>query len=197
MPRQIDELRLFEVVTELFVCQGYSGTTTKVIAARAGVNEATLFRRYGGKAELVCAALRDRLEQVPLRSLVATDDLAADLVQVVEAYLQTYRQVGAVFPVLLVEAARHLELRRALEVAWFNIQAVVRIVAHHQARGSLREESPLLAVSALIGPMFVVGLVQRVQPEMPLQVDVEAHVRGFLEGRAVSGSTQARPGGSW
>lgn len=196
MPRQIDEPHLFDAVTDLFVSEGYTGMTTKVIAARAGVNEVTLFRRYGGKADLVCAALRARLERVPLGSLVAADDLEADLVRVVEAYWETYRQVGAVIPLLLVEATRHPELRPALEVAWTNIHAVARIVAHHQARGRLRQESPFLAVLALVGPMFVVGLARQAWPELPLQTDAEAHVRGFLQGRAGEDSPRAAQAGA-
>ncbi len=180
---------MFEAATRLFVSKGYAGTTTKAVATQAGVNEATLFRRYGGKAELICAALRARLEAVPLRTLAATDDLEADLVTIVQAYLLTQEQVGALLPMLLVEVPQHAELRPALDVVWTNIHGVSQIIAHHQERGALQHEPPLLTVSALIGPMFAVGLARRAQMvELPLRVDVAAHVRGFLGGRAVSGN---------
>ncbi len=188
MPRRIDEARLFEAVLQLWVSEGFAGTTTKAIATRAGVNEATLFRRYGGKAELVVTALGARLATVPLRSATASDELEADLVHIVEAYLQTYRQVGAVFPLLLVEAARNPELRPALEVVRENIEVVVGIIAHHQARGSLREENPLTTAMALLSPLFVAGLTQAALPELPLAIDTAAHVRGFLAGRGVRGA---------
>lgn len=188
MPRQIEEARVFDAVVELWVREGYAGTTTKAIAANAGVNEATLFRRYGGKAELVRVALVAQLEGVPLRTLAATDDLGADLSRVVEGYLETYRQIGAVFPLLLIEVARHPELRPALGAAWTNVGALLEIVAHHQARGALREEPPLLTMLSLIGPLFVIGLVRQAQPDLPVEVNVEAHVQAFLHGRAAAGS---------
>jgi AcrR family transcriptional regulator len=187
MPRQINEGRVFDAVLQLWVREGYAGTTTRAIAELAGVNEATLFRRYGGKAGVVCAALRARLEQVPLRRVTATDDLRADLVRVVQAYLETLSEVGAVFPLLLVEVPRFPELGPVLEVGWTNIGAVVQVVVHHQQRGALRSESPRTAVMALLGPLFVDGLARQAQSDPLPQVDPEAFVESFLRGRGRAG----------
>lgn len=43
----------------LFVEQGYSATTTRQIAAEAGIAEPTLFRNFGSKAELFEATILD------------------------------------------------------------------------------------------------------------------------------------------
>lgn len=191
MPRQIDEAQVLEAALARFVADGYAGATTKEIAAEAGVNEATLFRRFGGKAELVLAALRAALQAVPLRGLRPSEDLEADLLRVLEAYQQTYAQVGAVFPLLMVEAARHPELRPALDEAWTNLSAVFAIFAHHQARGALREEPPLVAANALLGPLLAMGLFAQALPGRPLPpIDPAALVRGFLEGRRIEGSAR-------
>ncbi|GEM_PF-632465 len=192
MPRRIDETAVFESATRLFVSWGYDGTTTKTIASLAGVNEATLFRRYGGKAELICAALSAQLEGVPLATVETTDDVEADLVGIVRAYLQTQDQVGAVIPMLLVEVPQHRELRPALDKVWANLQAIAQIIVHHQARGALPQELPLLTLSALIGPLFVVGLARRarlVDRALEVEVEVERYVRAFLQGRAVPGAS--------
>jgi len=185
MPKKINEQQLFETVLKFWVERGYAGATTKQIATRAGVNEATLFRRYGGKAELVVAAIRASLRAVPLRDLRATDNVEGVLIRIVEAYLETYRQVGAVFPLLLVEVTRHPELRPAVDVAQENIGFLIRIIEHHQDRGALQKESPFSTLSAFIGPLFVVGLFTKVQG-VTVPIDVEAHVRAFLGGRETS-----------
>ncbi|MDT2545940.1 TetR/AcrR family transcriptional regulator [Enterococcus raffinosus] len=44
---------------KLIVEKGYSGMTTKDIAIEAQVNEATLFRQFGSKKELLLATLRE------------------------------------------------------------------------------------------------------------------------------------------
>ena len=44
--------RLLEAASELFAQRGYRGTTTRDIAAAAGITERTLFRQVGSKAAL-------------------------------------------------------------------------------------------------------------------------------------------------
>ena len=48
MPRRIDVDAVLAAAVSVFAEKGYRTTTTKEIAERAGVNEVTLFRRYGG-----------------------------------------------------------------------------------------------------------------------------------------------------
>jgi len=187
MPKLIDEGRVFTAVLELFVARGYSMTATKEIARSAGVNEATLFRRYGSKAELIVSAVRAHLQDVPLRHLRATDDVEADLMRIVEAYLETNSEVGAVIPLLLVEASRHPELGPALAAAWENTRVVLGIIEHHQARGALGEEPALAIMTALVGPLLVLGMFRKATPQQStFDVDVEQHVRAFLHGRGTA-----------
>ena len=51
------QLKIMEATMTLIIEKGYSGATTKNIAALAGVNECTIFRRFSGKKEIVLAAL--------------------------------------------------------------------------------------------------------------------------------------------
>ncbi|MBC5815773.1 MAG: TetR/AcrR family transcriptional regulator [Candidatus Eremiobacteraeota bacterium] len=47
--------RIFNAAREIFALKGPHGTTTREIADRAGVNEATLFRHFGNKSALLDA----------------------------------------------------------------------------------------------------------------------------------------------
>jgi hypothetical protein len=123
------------------------------------------------------------LQNVPLRTLTATNDMEADLGNIVRSFLETNRQVGAIFPLLLVEVSRHPELRPALDVAWENVGYLISTLKHHQARGALQRENPLNTLGALVGPLFVTGMIQKVDPDPPT-IDVEEYVRAFLHGRA-------------
>ena len=152
MPKAIDENRVFEVTATLFVRHGYAGTKTKEIAEAAGVNEATLFRRYGSKAMLIGAAMGHQWRDVPLADLGPSNDLEADLVTIVEAYLETNRLLGAIVPALLVELARSADLRDAFGAALDNVRGLAAILQHHQTAGRLRAEAPMTALVALIGP---------------------------------------------
>ncbi|GAA0612623.1 hypothetical protein GCM10009547_13280 [Sporichthya brevicatena] len=53
---EVEQL-LLESARHLFATQGYAHTTTRQIAARAGVHEPTVYRRFGSKAGLYRAAV--------------------------------------------------------------------------------------------------------------------------------------------
>ena len=49
------QIRIIDATMRLIIEKGYSKTTTKNIAAIAGVNESTIFRRFREKKEIVLA----------------------------------------------------------------------------------------------------------------------------------------------
>lgn len=55
-PQELERL-ILDAARDLFAAQGYTGTTTREIASRAGVHEPLLYRRYGSKAGLYRAAV--------------------------------------------------------------------------------------------------------------------------------------------
>ncbi len=65
----------------LFERNGTRGTTTRVVAEQAGVNEATLFRHFGSKRALLDAMREEACGVEQFRSILASlpgDDFAAD-----------------------------------------------------------------------------------------------------------------------
>lgn len=51
------EARIIAAGTELFVREGYTATTMAAIASRAGVSVQSLYLRFGGKSDILAAAL--------------------------------------------------------------------------------------------------------------------------------------------
>ena len=184
MPKIIDETSVFRTVVDMLVSHGYEGATTKEIAEIAGVNEATLFRKYGSKAELFEKAVNHQLSDAPLNRLVYTGDLKNDLQTIIEAYLETNEMYGEIIPTLLVELPRHPELKGAFDTARENIQVVVKIIQEYQTQGLLRQdESPLTSLNALIGPMMTGHMIRRANLSLPApDMDARAHVDIFLHG---------------
>lgn len=196
MPKVIDESRVFEKAVALFVATGYEGTTTKEIAAAAGVNEATLFRRYGSKAKLIETAIDHQWRDVPLRAVNYSGNLENDLVAIVEAYVETSRLRGAIVPVLLVELARNQDLSGAFGLAMSNIRALAEIVARHQKGGRLRPEDPMTTVTTLLAPLMVDEMFRRTSVgPLPARIDAAEHVRAFLNGRSPDGVATAKQAG--
>jgi AcrR family transcriptional regulator len=64
--------RILTAATGLFARLGYRGTTTRQIATEAGVNEVTIYRRYGCKRNLYCAVIESELETIDVRKDMLT-----------------------------------------------------------------------------------------------------------------------------
>ena len=60
--------RILGAAATVYAQYGFRGATTRLIAAEAGVNEVTLFRTFGSKAQLLQAMLHSQVEsqEVPL-----------------------------------------------------------------------------------------------------------------------------------
>jgi AcrR family transcriptional regulator len=65
--------RILAAAARVYAQYGFRGATTRLIAAEAGVNEVTLFRTFGSKAELLQAMLQSQVTSSA--APVLTDDL--------------------------------------------------------------------------------------------------------------------------
>ena len=185
MPKLIDETKLFETVVHVFAERGYAAAKTQDIAERAGVNEATLYRRYGTKAALVSRALGHCLARSPFSALECTSDVSADLVAVVEAYEKTQDSYGGAVMTLLTEIPRHDELAVALEALMPNLARAAKIIAHHQCSGALDDGHPMQLLLTLVAPLMAEGLWSRAGAQkVGRTTSASMRVRHFLRGHA-------------
>jgi len=69
--------KILDAAMETFAEQGYRGAVTRVIAARAGVAEKTLFAHYGSKATLFAAAMAPGLDA--MMGATAVKELVGEL----------------------------------------------------------------------------------------------------------------------
>jgi AcrR family transcriptional regulator len=183
MPKRIDEAELFRVAVAVFAESGYRATTTQEIARRAGVNEVTLFRRYGDKASLINAALTTVLADTSFARVETTDDVHADLVALVRAYAQTAQTYGGAVMTLLTDASRYPELREAMTALIPNLLNAARLIEAHQGSGHLAQGDPMQKVVTLIAPQLVSGLWARAGAAVPgPPFDPDAFVAEFLNG---------------
>ena len=184
MPKVIDETKLFSAALEILIAHGYEGATTQKIAKVAGVNEVTLFRKYGSKAGLFEKVIEHQLADTPLNKLAYTGDLEADLLAIVEAYVETNETHGDIIPLLLVEMPRYPDLQGSFNTPWKNLQGIIKIIQKYQEQGRLRIEPPLACLSALIGPILTSQMLRHTNLNLPVPaMDSQAHVDAFLNGR--------------
>jgi AcrR family transcriptional regulator len=184
MPKVIDETKIFSAALDILVSHGYEGATTQKIADIAGVNEVTLFRKYGSKAGLFEKVVEHQLSDTPLNKLVYSGELEADLLAIVEAYVETNQTHGNIIPLLLIEMPRNPDLQGSFSTPWKNIQTILHIIQKYQEQGQLKNEPPLASLSALIGPVLVSQMIRHANLNLPVPaIDLQAHVEAFLHGR--------------
>jgi AcrR family transcriptional regulator len=187
MPRQIDVDRLFETTVTVFAERGYQACTTQEIARRSGVNEVTLFRRYGDKAALINAALKHALTRSPFARLTITDDVAADLSALVRAYADSVQQYGGAMLTLLTEVPRQEVLREAVDALTPNMHNAAKVIAAHQELGHLAPGDPMKMLTILIAPLMAFGLWERVGDVVKgTDCDPDTVVAAFLGGHRIA-----------
>jgi len=102
--------QIIEAAITLFGCHGYSGTTTRALAAAAGVSEATIFKHFPTKDALHLAAFARRAQ-------VGTDDLIAEL-DALAARGEDEALLRRVFGVILHGYGVDRDMQRMLLFAW-------------------------------------------------------------------------------
>ncbi|ANE80276.1 hypothetical protein A7U43_14020 [Mycobacterium adipatum] len=163
--------------------KGFAGLTTRRVAELAGVNEVTIFRRFGSKSGLINAAFER--EAAAMSDAVGdySADLRGDLRRMVTAVWDATGRRRAVLPAILSELATNAELRSAASHSVREMTRVTDIIAKYQQRGLLIDEPPLQAYAALVGPLVYLGIVSRLLPDPP-ELDGDAHVEKYLKGHA-------------
>jgi len=174
---------------ELLAEKGYKGATTREIANRAEVSEVTLFRHYKSKAELLQEAVGQLSPPVEEIIPTETDDLEAAFIYFIGNF-QALIEANQGFVIrLLPELIRHPELRGDTGAPGFMraFAAGTAFIQRYQKAGLLRpDEPPQQMVVALIGPLIARVLLGGAWGVL-LPLDLEALVRGFLQGRRADG----------
>ena len=187
MPRVPDE-QVLSAAIDVMVRHGYGGATTKKIAEAAGINEVTLFRRFGSKANLLRTAMLAEVEGFGgPEGIHYSGDVASDLVHVVRAYGALLERRGRLVPLLLAELPRHEELADVVAIPQRLMGSIAELVARYQGEGVLVEEPPLRAVASLLAPLLMPAILgSHAPPGAHTELDPELHVARFLDGHRLS-----------
>lgn len=90
----ISRERILEAAARVYAKHGFRGSTTRLIANEAGVNEVTLFRTFGSKGALLEAVLMQHCCDVPGPALDANaENLELELAGWIDANLLSVRAV--------------------------------------------------------------------------------------------------------
>jgi AcrR family transcriptional regulator len=141
---------------DLLSQRGYEAMTTRDIAALAGVNEASLFRRWGTKAAIVAEALQNfSATETPTPD---TGSLQGDLLELLRGIITRIQTpAGKVIDRIVVGNNAQPELEEVRRAYWRDrFSRADVIIQRAKDRGELAQEiNAQFLVEAAIGPILV------------------------------------------
>jgi AcrR family transcriptional regulator len=184
MPKIISEDHILSATLETLSKHGYDGATTRLIAEAAGINELTLFRKFGSKTKLILSAVQQELSAFKASKLEYTGNLENDLEKIVSFYQSIFESRGLVIPLILSEASRRPELQEGLQELLLALKSLTVIITKYQKEGKLVKEPPLQTLSSLLSPIIFMNVMQTLNKDAKPIFNKREYVRAFLQGRA-------------
>lgn len=133
---------ILDAAADLFAERGYKGTTTRAIAERAGVNEVTLFRRFGNKQGILKAlgeSWMGSMAGFAVGTLPEPDDTRGTLRYLAELEVAQAERFGAVAMRLAMDAQVSPEVAEVMGSGpGDNLAGLVDYLTERQQAGDLR-----------------------------------------------------------
>lgn len=137
--------KILAAAAELFGERGYTGTTTRAIAERAGVNEVTIFRHFKNKLGVLKAlgeSWAGNFAGLAVHDLPEAADTSATLEKLAEIETAWATQSGRVAMRLAMDRKTSAEVDEAMGKGGpnDNFNGLVAYLSQRQAAGDLRDD---------------------------------------------------------
>jgi TetR/AcrR family transcriptional regulator len=198
--------QLLRIAKELFSECGFENTTTKAIAAAAGVTEAIIFRHFASKEELYAHILDRKADEIgikawgaELRHFAQCEDDEALVLSVMKHILAADRQ-DPQFQKLMLQTAlsghplHKITAQRLLPLHRF----LCNYIKKRQRQGSFQKCDPKLAAYAIVSMPAYYGLAKALFGVDELMLPEDRMALGFtrliLEGLHAPGKSSHKKG---
>jgi AcrR family transcriptional regulator len=181
--------RILAATREIFERNGTRGTTTREVAERAGVNEATLFRHFGSKAALIGAMREDSCGVAAFRDLLEHldgSDIASDIKSLASAAVKQMIDQRALMCIALAEDAIDDNPPDFDAPEWRGPRGILDLLTEYFAARAAENRvagDPALLARILMGMMFQLVVARKLWGTYPLEPPtIDANVDVFLNG---------------
>lgn len=182
-------VKVLEATAEEIALSGYAALTLERVAARAGVNRTTIFRRWPTKKDLVLATMNRMTEQV--RFDWDYGSLRADLAELIAVATRTVFAPGMVgMHKMMVEARGDAELGELARcIRDEKHDAAFALLARAEKRGEFRKDlDKELFLESLMGMLFAKVVFRH----EPITSEFTRHMLDYLMKVATPGRATAR-----
>jgi AcrR family transcriptional regulator len=182
-PADETRARILAAARAIYEQNGTRGTTTREVAERAGVNEATLFRHFGNKHALLQAMRESACPLAVFESVLASlsGDLASNLRAIARSMVETMHARRALMCISLAEDAQAEsvpEWRGPMEI----MQRLGSFFAEQVRLGEIRGDAHRLA-AYFMGMCFSYVIARKIWDSYSIkEADLDCMVDIFLNG---------------
>jgi TetR/AcrR family transcriptional regulator len=165
LPADERRRQLIEVSIDLFAKKGFGGTTTKEIAAAAGVTEAIIFRHFATKQDLYTAIVEQMCSRAETedwlrgaQNLMDRNDDESLIRYLMKGILDFTRADHRYERLILFAALEGNELALMHHNATSGVaQSLVEYIARRQREGAIIAADPHLVISIFVGAVKFYG----------------------------------------
>jgi AcrR family transcriptional regulator len=177
--------KIIEAAVEIGSKLGYTRATTRAIAEAAGVNEITLFRHFGSKANLFTAAIEQYggPALAPAIETQLTGDYRQDLTTIGNIFIEIMLERQEMLRLLLCESGHIPEVRTILARNPRELRMMLaRYLQSQIDAGIIKEQHPEAMAQAFLGMFFAYAISLNVLDEaIKPPIDNSALVSQFVD----------------
>jgi TetR/AcrR family transcriptional regulator len=187
--------QLLETALDLFSRQGFEGTTTKQLAAAAGVAEAVIFRHFPSKQALYTAVMDYRMQSLEAQGWLSEtqahmerNDDEGLFRTIASRVLASYRKDPRFERMILFAALEGHEtaLSYLHQQSFPFVQSLDEYVRRRQEDGALQGVQPMMIISAIFGMAHHYAQISQmfgfIPDPAPDEEAVESFVRILMNG---------------
>ena len=177
--------RILAAAACAYAKHGFKGTTTRMIASEAGVNEVTIFRTFGTKAALIAEAVQGKaVREIPSLPELPVDP-QRELTAWCDAHLKALRDVAPFIRMAMAEFDEASDQQKCMtEGHTFARNELVAYVERLRDHGKAASDCDCDAAAAmLLGAVFSDAMSRTVMPGVfpqPAESAAERYTRCFL-----------------
>ena len=185
-PNLVNRQKLLEAAARVFAEAGFRGATTRRIAEEAGVNEVTLFRLFGSKAQLMAEAIECVNADCGPRLPAEPGDVEQELTEYCATSLEFMRQIRFMIRKTMAEIEERPEM--AAFVSEQKTPQFRELVGYaskvRQPQTAEEHEDLCTACTMLMTALFSDAVGREIVPDMypsPPSDAARKYVRVFLQ----------------
>jgi len=184
-PSSISNEQILKAAREIFLERG-PGATTHEIAARAGISEGTIFRRYESKDALMIAAMSPptKIPWISLAEEIAGHGDARDnLLRLSREVLAFYRELLPCMTFMLschispIEFCKQMDEPPPAQA----LGAMLRFFVAEQARGALQTKNPEISARMLLAALHHYAFFSAHGFDAHHPIDADAYIEGVVD----------------